>query len=657
MLATLSLTAVGLVSGVAPANAVYNTDDSLRDINLMRTGSPVIDGSNIVASTTVYANEVLASFAFSADYAGSALSENLVIASGQELSSVINLTNTTSGQTVTGYDENPTIRWTKTDNSTGTYYGNGATPFGTFKRFEVAAGKYVNSSAAGNYSASASFKVAGTALTPRVLVANPMYESPGFRVSWVGGASYTPNALDTSYNSYSQACFWPGDHAITSSTILHVSYDNLDQTNNQGFADNNYSYFSGSDGTQNGYWNPDEIETNEVFSTSLSSLVSLPGIDAVSIRGNASVPSPTAHAIRPVFKAWLDNDTSVNVLDSCNRYESFAAPTLAPETSTTATLSWTAPTTAHSSDWNDIGVYACLVTNTNCGTSYVNPWDMGPNSVLTYDFEFMNMGGPITGTQVTINANSMMDAAMMMGPISGPPRTWNTSDSYKYFVVYRNMSIGNGYVGLSAASEAVTAGGVVAPEVDEEVVPAAVVSVPTPIKNFAPHNVGAAGEKTFTLDGSGLAADATITVNGKKLAFTKDAVGKISIDLPKGLKRGASYNLVVTDANGTFTLLDAIVVSKDLPIAKKVLPRFNSTDTELTASQIRSISELVAASQFGDTVTCTAYFGGATSEAVAEARAVNACATAAEANPALKTVIRTARAIATSRNKVRVVIG
>ena len=663
-LATISLTAVSLVSGVAPANATYNIDDSIRDISVQRTGAPVIDGSNIVASTTVYANEVLASFAFSADYAGPGMGQSLVIASGQELSSVINLTNTTSGQTVSGYDESPTIRWTKTDDTTGTYYpGNGATPFGTFTRFEVASGKYVNSSAAGNYTASASFKVAGTAVTPRVLVTNPMYERPGFRVRWVGGLSYTPNALDAEYNSYSQACFWPGDHAITSSTVLHVSYDNQDQEHNQGFADNNYSYFSGSDGTQSGYWNPDEIETNEVWSTSLSSLVLLPGIDAVSIRGNGSVPSPTAHAIRPVFKAWLDNNTSVNVLDSCNRYESFAAPTLAPATSTTATLSWVAPTTAHAEDWNDIGVYACLATNTSCGTSYVNPWDMGPNSEMTYDFEFMNMGGPISGTQVTINAMSMMDAAMMMGPISGPPRTWNTTDSYKYFVVYRNMSMGNGYVGLSLASAATTAGGVEStPSTPSNEDASATVVRSKPVLNgFAGHSVapGVAGSspRTFELDASGLTGTPEVLINGKKLTYVKDAKGMLTIELPKTLKRGGSYDLVVSSPEGTVTVLGAIVVSADLPVTKNTPTAFRGTSTALSAAQVRNIRALVNASQVGDTVTCTAYVSGATTDAIAKARATNACAAATAVNPELKTVIRTAPAIFSVRNKVRVVIG
>jgi hypothetical protein len=436
-----------------------------------------------------------------------------------------------------------------------------------------------------------------------------------------------------------------------------VSYDNLDQTNNLGFAQNNSSYFSGNDGSNmNGFWNPQETETNEVFSASLSDL--LPGIEAVSIRGNATVNSPSANAIRPVFKAWLDNNTSVNVLDSCTRYESFAAPTLAPATSTTATLSWTAPTTAHASDWDDIGVYACLETNANCATGFENPWDMGPSSQLTYDFELMSMG-PISGTQATISASMMMDSAMMMGPSSEPRRMWSTSGSYKYFVVYRTMMGGGGYIGLSAASAAVTAGGVVTPDVDEEevVTPAAVVAVPSPIKNFVAHKVAALGEKNLTLDGSGLAADASITVNGKKLAFTKDAAGKIQLELPKGLKRGASYNLVVADANGSFTLLDAIVVPQDLPIAKKALPAFKGRATNMNATQVRDIRALVAASNFGDTVTCTAYVGGVTTEAIAKARATSACATATAANSALTAVIRTAKAIPSVLHTVRVVIG
>ncbi len=659
MLATLSLTVVSLGSGLAPANAVYNIDDSLRYSNVQRAGAPTIVGNNIVASTTLFADEVLEAFSFTADFAS--VGSPLVVATGQELDSTTVLTNTTTSATITGFNNDPEVQWTKTDNTSGVWrtYENTPLPTGTFKKFEVSAGTYANVKVAADYSASATVTLAGTTLTPLSLVSNSFSSTPGFSITWSGGLSYTPNALDSRYSVSSAACFWPGDHTITSSTVLNVSYDNLDQTNNLGFADNNYAYFSGNDGSGGGnaYWNPEEIETNEVWSTSLSTL--LVGIDAVTIRGNASVSSPTANAIRPVFKAWLDNNTSVNVLDACNRYESFAAPTLTPATSTTATLSWTAPTTAHSSDWTDIGVYACLETNTSCAEGFANPWDMSPNSTLTYDFEFMNMGGPMTGTEATISAMSMMDSAMMMGPSNEPRRMWSTSGSYKYFVVYRSMFGNAGYMGLSAASAAVTAGGVVTPDVDEEevVAPAAVVSIPTPIKNFAPHKVAAVGDKNFTLDGSGLAADASITVNGKKIAFTKDAAGKIQIELPKGLKRGASYNLVVADANGSFTLLDAIVVPQDLPVAKKVLPAFNGRATNMNATQVRDIRALVAASNFGDTVTCTAYVGGATTEAIAKARATSACATATAANPALTAVIRTAKAIPASRNTVRVVVG
>lgn len=658
-IATVSLTFAGLVSGIAPANAVYNVDDSHRDISVQRGGGMAIVGNNIVASTTLNADERLTEFSFSADFASEG--SPLVVAADQELEATVVLTNTTSNTLLTGYNNDPHVEWTKTDNTTGTWrtWDNIPLPAGTFKSFKVSGGTYAPASVAANYSANATVTLGGTTLTPVELVANPNFAgTPGFRIAWLGGPSYTPSALDYGYSSYSVACFWPGDHNITADTVLNVSYDNLDQTNNLGFAENNYSYFSGNDGSGGGnaFWNPIELETNEVFSTSLSTL--LPGIDAVTIRGNASVNSPTANAIRPVFKAWLDNNTSVNVLDSCTRYESFAAPTLASATSTTATLSWTAPTTAHASDWDDIGVYACLETNANCATGFVNPWDMSPDSTMTYDFELMSMG-PITGTQATISANMMMDSAMMMGPSAEPRRLWSTSGSYKYFVVYRDMMSSAGYIGLSAASAAVTAGGVVTPDVDQEevVTPAAVVAVPTPIKNFAPHKVAALGEKNLTLDGSGLAADASITVNGKKLAFTKDAAGKIQLELPKGLKRGASYNLVVADANGSFTLLDAIVVPQDLPIAKKALPAFKGRATNMNATQVRDIRALVAASHFGDTVTCTAYVGGATTEGIAKARATSACATATAANPALTAVIRTAKAIPSVLNTVRVVIG
>ena len=146
-------------------------------------------------------------------------------------------------------------------------------------------------------------------------------------------------------------------------------------------------------------------------------------------------------------------------------------------------------------------------------------------------------------------------------------------------------------------------------------------------------------------------------MNGKKLAFTKDANGKIQLDLPKGLKRGASYNLVVSDANGTFTLLDAIVVPSDLPVAQKSVGAFLPGATAMTASQVRKIRELVNASTVGDTVTCTAYVGGRVTDSMAVARATSACAAATATNPALTAVIRTAKAIPSVLNTVRVVIG
>ena len=654
-LATVALAFSGVVSGVSPANAVYNIDDSLRYSNVQRAGSPAIVGNNIVASTTLFANEVLTGFSFTTDFAS--VGSPLVVTTGQALASTTVLTNTTTSATITGSNTDPQVQWTKTDNTSGVWrvWEQLPLPTGTFKKFEVSAGKYVNTSVAGNYTATSSVTLAGTALTPLSLVSNSYSETPGFRVTWNGGLSYTPNALDSRYNVSSAACFWPGDHTITSNTVLNVSYDNLDQTTNTGFAASNYAYFSGNDGSSgmNAYWNPQEIETNEVWSSSLSTLLS--GIDAVSIRANASVTSPTANAIRPVFKAWLDNNTSVNVLDSCSRYESFAAPTLAPATSTTATLSWTAPTTAHASGWNDIGVYACLETNTTCATGFENPWDMSPNSPITYDFELMSMG-PISGTQATISAMMMMDSAMMMGPSSSPRRQWSTSGSYKYFVVYRNMNASGGYVGLSASSAAVTAGGVASTPSTPSVSAPSAPSEPV-LKGFTGHNVAKTTQKTFALDASGLTGTPEVLLNGQKLTYVKDAKGMLAIELPKTLKRGGSYDLVVSSPEGLVTVMGAIVVSADLPITKNTPSAFKGTSTALSASQVRNIRALVTASEVGDTVTCTAYVSGATTDEIAKARATSACAAATAVNPELKTVIRTAPAIFSVRNKVRVVIG
>lgn len=664
MLATLSLTVVGLGSGLAPANAVYNIDDSLRNINIMRAGAAEIDEVNgtIVASTSIGANESLSDYRYRADFAS--VGSPLSVPAAAVLDHTVVAINTATSAVINGFEGNAELAWTKTDSTSGIWWPNGpnAMPSGDFTRFVVTGSKYLYGTTASSISVTATVTLNGTTLTPLELVVldtNLGYQEAGFSFTWNGGNSYTPSSADSKYSAYSEACFWPADFTLEADEVIKVSYDNLDPLTNTGFAANNYVHMSGNTGAgMDGYWYTQGQQLDEVFSFSLSEMPD--GIQALSIYGDAQVSNPTANAIRPVFKAWLASDVAeTNILDVCSRYESFAAPALTPTTATTATLSWTAPVTAHSDNWNEVGVYACLVTNTNCGTNFQEPWDMGPDDVASYDFAYMGMD-QIVGEQATISTSTMMGAGgMFMGPMSGPPVQWSPSTEYKYFVTYRNMSVNAGYKGLSAASAAVTAGGVETPDVDEEevVAPAAVVTIPTPIKNFAPHKVAAVGEKNFTLDGSGLAANASITVNGKKLAFTKDAAGKIQIELPKGLKRGASYNLVVADANGSFTLLDAIVVPQDLPIVKKVLPAFNGRATNMNATQVREIRALVAASNFGDTVTCTAYFGGATTEAIAKARATSACATATAANSALTPVIRTAKAIANSRNKVRVVIG
>lgn len=661
MLATLSLTVVGLVSGVAPANAVYNMDDSLRNIEITRSGGAAIVGTNIVASTTLGANESLNSYRYRASFAS--VGAPLTVPVGAVLADTIAAVNSATSVALNGFDSDINVQWTKTDNTSGSWYSysQGSMPTGEFSAFVVAGSQYLFGNTVASVTVTTSVTLNGTALTPLTLVAldpGMGYQQAGFSFQWQGGNSYTPSSADSQYVSYSEACFWPADFTLAADSVLKVSYQNADQLTNTSFASNNYVRASGNSGSGMGsYWNESGVESGEVFSISLSTLPS--AMQAVRVTADARVENPTANEIRPVFKAWLESDlTETNILDTCSRFESFAAPVLTPTTSTTATLTWTAPVTTHSSGWDEVSVYACLVTNTNCGTDFKDTWDLGPNDSASYDFSYMGMN-QIVGEQATISASTMMDAGMMfMGPQSGPSAQWSPSTEYKYFVSYRNGNTNAGYKGLSLVSAAITAGGVESPAVEEEIAaPAAVVSIPTPIKNFAPHKVGAVSEKSFALDGSGLATGASITVNGKKLAFTKDAAGKIQIELPKGLKRGASYNLVVSDANGSFTLLDAIVVSKDLPLAKKVLPSFNGRATSMNATQVREIRALVAASNFGDTVTCTAYFGGAVSEAIAKARATSACATATAANPALTAVIRTADAIASSRNKVRVVIG
>lgn len=660
MLATLSLTVVSLGSGLAPANAVYNMDDSLRNIEITRSGGAAIVGTNIVASTTLGANESLNSYRYRASFAS--VGAPLTIPVGAVLADSVAAVNTATSVALNGFDSDINVQWTKTDNTSGSWYSysQGSMPTGEFSAFVVAGSQYLFGNTVSSVTVTTSVTLNGTALTPLTLVAldpGMGYQQAGFSFQWQGGNSYMPSSADSQYVSYSEACFWPADFTLAADSVLKVSYQNADPLTNTSFASNNYARASGNSGSGMGsYWNASGLESGEVFSISLSTLPS--AMQAVRVTADARVENPTANTILPVFKAWLASDvTETNVLDSCSRFESFAAPVLTPTTSTTATLTWTAPVTTHSSGWDEVSVYACLVTNTNCGTDFKDPWDLGPNDSASYDFSFMGMN-QIVGTQATISASTMMDAGMMfMGPQSGPSAQWSPSTEYKYFVSYRNGNASAGYKGLSLVSAAASVGETT-PDVNEEVVsPAAVVSVPTPIKNFAPHKVGAVAQKNFTLDGSGLAAGASITVNGKKLAFTKDAAGKIQIELPKSLKRGANYNLVVSDANGTFTLLDAIVVSKDLPIAKKVLPAFNGRATNLNAAQVRDIRALVAESNFGDTVTCTAYVGGAVTDAVANARATAACEVAKVANPALTAVIRTADAIASSRNKVRVVIG
>jgi len=198
-IATVSLTFAGLVSGVAPASAVdYNADDSLRSISVQRLGGMEIVGNNIVASTTLNANEQLTDFSFTADFAS--VGSPLVIGADQELESTVVLTNTTTSTLITGYINDPQVEWTKTDNTSGTWrtWENIPLPAGTFKSFKVAGGTYAQASVAANYSASATVTLGGTALTPLQLITESFFSStPGFRIEWLGGPSYTPSPLDS----------------------------------------------------------------------------------------------------------------------------------------------------------------------------------------------------------------------------------------------------------------------------------------------------------------------------------------------------------------------------------------------------------------------------------------------------------------------------
>jgi hypothetical protein len=236
------------------------------------------------------------------------------------------------------------------------------------------------------------------------------------------------------------------------------------------------------------------------------------------------------------------------------------------------------------------------------------------------------------------------------------PTPWSPTAEYRYFVTYEKSMSWTGYQGLSLLTAATTAGGVESTPSTPDASATVVRSEPV-LKGFAGHSVAKGDQRKFELDASGLTGTPEVSLNGKKLTYTKDANGKLSIDLPKGLKRGGSYDLVVSSPEGTVTVLGAIVLAADLPFVKKTPRAFAGTSTTLSASQVRDIRALVSASEFGDTVTCTAYVSGATTDEVAVARATNACAAATAVNPDLKTVIRTAPAIASVRNKVRVVIG
>lgn len=666
MLATLSLTVVSLGSGVAPANAVdYNTESALQSQNMLRPGTPTVSGNAVVVNVTVNANETANAFRSLTQYAPTGFP--LVINPGDAVAFTGGVLNTaTQASAVNTFNSESTqVFWKKSGDIQFTVWNSfsqtlSQLPTGTFVDFQVFRQSYLSSATPGTYQATTGLTVGGALVTPVPLAKNDIQQSLssymvydlGFSIGWNGGVAYTPGALDEYYSVSSRACIWPAELNLTNSSVIEVTYNNFDTANNS-FAAANYVNVSAYTSV-GGSFNASGTETNgnEIFSVALTNV----SWEAMQVYANAYVRTPTAHEVKPVFQAWLAGDSSkTNILQPCQKFESFAAPTLTSVDSASATLSWVAPANLSSRNWNRISVYACSTAVTSiCGnmSSYYNMNGSTPS--LPYDFSF---NGIVSGTSVTLSSTSMR-AAMFGPPSGGVSPTWSPTAAYRYFVFYSDTSF-TGYKGVSELTAAsVAALGAPTPSTPSAPSASATVVRSEPVlKGFAGHSVAKVAQKTFEIDASGLTGTPEVLINGKKLTYVKDAKGMLTIELPKTLKRGGSYDLVVSSPEGTVTVLGAIVVSADLPITKNTPTAFRGTATALSAAQVRNIRALVNASQVGDTVTCTAYVSGATTDEVAKARAINACAAATAVNPELKTVIRTAPAIFSVRNKVRVVIG
>ena len=662
-LATISLTAVSLVSGVAPASAVdYNTESALQNQSMLRPGTPTVTANNVVVNLTLNTNETLSVFRSLTQYAPTG---SLVINPGDAVAFTGDVLNTSTQASVvnTSNSGSTQVFWKKSGDTQFTVWNSfsqtlSQLPTGTFVDFQVYRQMYLSSATPGTYQATTGLTVGGALVTPVPLAKNDIQQSLGvymvydlgFSIRWKGGVAYTPSALDEYYSVQSSACIWPAELNLTNSSVIEVTYNNFDTANNS-FAAANYVNVSAYTSV-GGSFNASGTETNgnEIFSVALTNV----SWEAMQVYTNAYLYSPTAHEVKPVFQAWLAGDsTKTNILQPCQKFESFAAPTLTSVDSASATLSWVAPANASSRNWDRISVYACSTAVTSvCG-------DMSANYIMNaparpYDFNF---SGIISGTSVTLSSTSMR-ASMFGPPSGGVSPTWSPTAAYRYFVFYSNNSY-TGYKSVSALTAALTAGAVEStPSTPSTPDAGTTAGTSEPVlKGFAGHSVGKMTQKNFALDASGLTGTPEVLLNGKKLTYVKDAKGMLAIELPKTLKRGGSYDLVVSSPEGIVTVMGAIVVSADLPITKNTPTAFKGNSTDLSASQVRNIRALVNASEVGDTVTCTAYVSGATTDAIAKARATNACAAATAVNPELKTVIRTAPAIFSVRNKVRVVIG
>jgi hypothetical protein len=666
-IATISLTFAGLVTGVAPASAVdYNTESALQSQNILRPGTPTVTANNVVVSVSLNANEAFNYNGFRSLTQYAPAGSPLTIAPGDAVAFTGGVLNTaTQASAVSTSNSGSTqVFWKKTGDFQFTRWDSfnqtlSQLPTGTFVDFQVFRQMSLSASTPGTYRATHGLTVAGVAVTPvplakidinQALNVYQVYDI-GFSVRWTGGLNYIPSALDEYYSVQSNACIWPADLNLTNSSVIEVTYNNFDIATNSFASANSVNvsaYPSGGGGSFNA--SGTESNGNEVFSVALTNV----SWEAMQVYANAYVYSPTANLVKPVFQAWLAGDSSkTNILEPCQKFESFAAPTLTSIDSASATLSWAAPSNASSRNWNNIAVYACSTAVTSACGDMSTFYSMNAPA-RPYDFRF---SGIVSGTSVTLSSTSMRTA--MVGPPNGVDSpTWSPTAAYRYFVFYSNNSF-TGYKSVSALTAALTAGGVEStPSTPSTPDASATVVRSEPVlKGFAGHSVAKGDQRKFELDASGLTGTPEVLLNGKKLTYTKDANGKLSIDLPKGLKRGGSYDLVVSSPEGTVTVLGAIVLAADLPFVKKTPRAFAGTSTTLSASQVRDIRALVSASEFGDTVTCTAYVSGATTDEVAVARATNACAAATAVNPDLKTVIRTAPAIASVRNKVRVVIG